>query len=85
MKQQVQIDLLSFPHYLKSKNLITFYKWVVLNCCAKEEHPAQLGLKDLKNDFILENLVRHYELRFLQLSEKEEKTLKQRLGDFVSN
>lgn len=46
-------QLLSFPAYLKKMNRATLSKWVILNDCVREEHPAQLPLTNLPRDDVI--------------------------------
>ena len=51
--QIVQLNLVNFPVYLKSRQKHNFSRWVLLSGCIREEHPAGLNLDGLpRDDFI---------------------------------
>jgi hypothetical protein len=72
----VQINLVSFPIYLKINKLQSFCRWFLLSQCVREFHPAGFNLRHLpQDDIVFVALTKYYTSTFLLISEKEQKTL----------
>jgi len=77
-------NLINFAGFLKAANNQTLTRWVLLNDCMREEHPAQQSLLDLTyDDVFFQGLAsKYFSKQFLMLSQADRAELRSQFGSF---
>lgn len=75
--------LVNFSAFLKVNNKPTFSRWVLLNDCVREEHPANVSLLSLSSDDVVyQGLKKYYNKQFLRITENDRKSLSSQFNNY---
>jgi hypothetical protein len=66
---------------------LTLLRWILLNDCIREEHPAQISLRNLtQDDFIFQGLSKKYfSIQFLLLSNSDNDLVSDLFSQYKQN